>query len=83
MPVDGALSRIRLVAKKMISNSAQDSRLSSSWVRVSGLKAICRRTATMATMTMIDSAGNSHILTTSLSGVVRRRRITCEMAISR
>jgi len=40
-----------LVAKKITSNRAHDSRLSSSWVRVSGLKAICRRTATIATMT--------------------------------
>ena len=79
----GALDRIRLVAKKIASNTAHASRLSTSWMRVSEFQPICTSTATMATMTMIDSAGNSHILTLSLSGEVRRRRITCEMAISR
>src|SRR3954452_5825632 len=37
----------------------------------------------MATTTRIDRAGNSHILTISLSGEVRRRSTIWEMAISR
>ena len=63
--------------------TAHARRLSRSWLSVSSPNAICTSTATIAAAVSTDSTGNSHILTRSCAGSVRRRRMIWEMQIMR
>src|SRR5947209_12435315 len=73
----------RLVSKYSPTVTAQDSRLSQNWLRAVLSNAICTSTPVIPATVRIDSAGNNHILTSSLSGGVLRRNTICDKAISR